>query len=142
MRHTKRSQQRSTDAGFRKRILAAMLAAGFICASPANGAGCEVSKRFELKKAQRLAGVLKDPMEAPLSGFQLDLLKDGKTMLTRTTDNNGVYDFDEVPPGKYKIHLSRSGKPSGFCAPSVKCTDAGCKIASILKLGPQVTVVM
>jgi len=112
---------------------------GFSFVRAAHLGDCKVSKKFEIKKAQRLAGALKDPMEAPLSGFQLDLLRGGKTVLSRTTDNNGVYDFGDVPPGKYKIRLNGI---NGFCAPPVKCDEAGCKINSILKLGPQTTVVL
>src|SRR6266404_1091085 len=52
--------------------------AGFGHARSARAHGCEVSKKFELKKAQQLSGVLEDPMEAPLSGFQLDLIQNGK----------------------------------------------------------------
>lgn len=107
-------------------------------AQAAHARDCKLSKKFELKKPQRLAGVLKDSMDAPLTGFQLDLLKDGQTALTQTTDKDGAYDFGDVPAGKYKIRLSRG---LGFCAPSVKCTTDGCKIDPILKLGPQTTVV-
>ena len=125
-----------------KQILVTTLVAAFGSLSAVHANGCEVSKKFNLKKAQHLSGVLKDPAGAPLPGFQLDLLKDKKAVLTRTTDDDGVYDLGEVSAGKYEIRLSRSGKPSGFCAPSVKCTAKGCAIESIAKVNQQSMVVM
>ena len=107
-------------------------------ASPAHPRDCKLSKKFQVKERQRLAGMLKDSIGAPLAGFQLDLLKDGQTFLTQTTNNDGTYDFGDVPAGAYKIRLSRG---LGFCAPSVKCTNGGCQINPVLKLGPQTTVV-
>ena len=123
---------------FSKRVFATIVLIVFGLANPGDARDCKLSKKFELKKHQRLAGTLKDSLDAPLAGFQLDLLKNGQIALAQTTDNDGAYDFGDVPTGKYRIRLRRG---LGFCAPSVKCTADGCKINPVLKLGPQTTVV-
>lgn len=116
----------------------AIALAGFVFVNSSRAGDCEVSKKFKLKKTQRLNGILKDPVGDPVYGFQIDLLKSGKVVLSRTIGNDGSYDLGEVQPGEYKLRISKLG----FCAPEVKCDDLGCKISSVLKLGPSTTVVM
>lgn len=119
-------------------ILLVLGLTAFLFVNSSSAGGREASKKFELKKVQRLNGMLKDPAGDPVYGFQIDLLKGGKLVLSRTVGNDGIYDLGEVQPGKYKLRISKLG----FCAPEVKCDDSGCKISPVLKLGPSTTVVM
>jgi hypothetical protein len=58
----------------------------------------------------------------------------GKTMVQRLkTDHLGIYDFGEIPPGKYRIHLYAFA----FCAPEVICKANGCGFRPKLKLKPK-----
>jgi hypothetical protein len=91
---------------------------------------CSVSKVFELKHAQSLAGVLEDPIGAVVSGRSLELRSAGKVFRILRTDNQGRYNFGEVPAGKYQIHILEKA----FCAPEVKCGNDACSIKSRVKL--------
>ena len=80
-------------------------------------------------------GVLQDPIPAPLSGFRLELVADGNIKGEVVTGNDGRYSFGEVSSGRYRIQIRHSGDQ--FCAPKVKCNDAGCSIESQVKLNPK-----
>ena len=96
---------------------------------------CTVSAEFRLTHSQVLTGVLEDPIPATLPGFELDLLTGGKIRRSAVTNNDGEYSFGEVPMGRYRIRIRHSGDP--FCAPKVKCTEAGCSIQRQVKLNPK-----
>ena len=85
---------------------------------------CSISKVFQLRHAQVLAGALEDPAGAVLSGIELELLSEGKLVRHLRTDNDGRYDFGEVPAGKYRIHI-RYGE-NALCAPKIQCGTNGC----------------
>src|SRR5690606_34718358 len=53
-----------------------------------------------------------DPNNPPLPGVTVELLNSsGQVIATRTTDVNGYYKFDGLPPGSYTV---REYTPEGF----------------------------
>ena len=76
---------------------------------------CSISKEFQLVHPQALAGVVEDPAGTALSGLELELLSTKKLVRHLRTDNQGRYDFGEVPAGKYRIHVRNAGDV--LCAP-------------------------
>jgi len=96
---------------------------------------CTVSKEFRIRKPQALSGVLQDPYGAPLSGMELDLLSGRKVIRRLSADNEGRYDFGQVSPGKYRIHLLYGNDP--FCAPEVQCGSQGCTLQTKLAINPK-----
>jgi hypothetical protein len=92
--------------------------------------------------AAKLSGTIVDAAGAPLAGFTLDLvhiepaaaprsgLLDGspdffseRVIATQTTDPDGTFTFDNVPPGDY---LLRGGsKETGFVYHDVKIKNTG-----------------
>ena len=93
---------------------------------------CSVSKEFQLRHPQVLAGVIEDPIGAALSGIELQLLSAGNPVRDLRTDNHGRYDFGEVPAGKYRIHVQYGGDP--LCAPKIHCGSEGCSLKPRLTL--------
>jgi len=66
----------------------------------------------------------------PISGSGIELLSHKQVVQGRKTDNNGLYDFGEIPSGKYRVHIDTHG----FCAPKVVCKGGTCTIEPKLKL--------
>src|SRR5215472_13676892 len=62
----------------------------------------------------RVTGVVKDPDQAVVSGSQVILTNQKtKTKTTATTDSQGGYAFQPVPPGSYTVEVNAAGfKPS------------------------------
>jgi hypothetical protein len=118
-------------------VTAAIVLVGLVVGS-AWAKDCTVSREFELKHSQTLAGVLEDPIPAALPGFELDLLAGHKIVASAVTDNRGKYSFGEVAAGRYRIHIRHGGDP--FCAPTVKCDGAACSVQHQVKLNPKMTV--
>jgi hypothetical protein len=98
---------------------------------PHRARDCTVSKEFEIKHSQALAGVLQDSAGASIPRLELELLSGTDTVRNIRTDNQGRYDFGEVPAGKYRIRVRHKG---GFCAPEVKCGTKGCSLKPELKI--------
>ncbi len=117
-----------------KDFIASLLVFGLLVGS-AWAEDCTLSKEFQLLHSQVLDGVLGDPSSAPLSGFTLELVVSRSIKGTVVTANNGEYSFGEVPAGRYRIRVRHSGDP--FCAPKVKCNEAGCSIQREVKLNPK-----
>src|SRR2546425_7406399 len=104
------------------------------------GSDCSFSKEFSVNQPQPLSGFLQDPVGAVLPGLQIELLQ-GKTVVKRLrTTNQGEYNFGEILPGKYKIHIQYGDNV--FCAPKVKCGKEGCKLEPRLKLRSKGTIVV
>lgn len=118
-----------------KKSIGAVLAFGFFVGG-AWAKDCTLSNEFRLARPQVLAGVLEDPVLAPLPGIRLDLLDGGKIRATTVTNNRGEYSFGEVLAGRYRIRIRYSGDP--FCAPKVKCIETNCSINSDVKLNPKI----
>jgi hypothetical protein len=96
---------------------------------------CSVSKEFQVTHSQALAGVLEDPAGATLSGIEIELLSGGKIVRRVRTNNQGTYDFNEVPAGKYNIHVLTGGDV--LCAPKIECGKTGCHLNPKLTLNPK-----
>jgi hypothetical protein len=59
----------------------------------------------------KLHGHAQDPANAPISGAQVVLSKDGKTPIyTFTADQNGDYKGDGIKPDTYVVTLMAPGK--------------------------------
>jgi hypothetical protein len=96
---------------------------------------CSISKEFEIKKPQSIAGSFEDPTGAVLSGIDVELLSGKKAIRKLRTDNLGKYDFGEVPTGRYRI---RTGFDNHFfCAPKVVCGLEGCSLSTTLSPNPK-----
>jgi hypothetical protein len=99
---------------------------------------CSVSKEFRLRHPQALAGVFEDPAGAVMSGIELELLS-GKIVIRHLrTDNQGKYDFGQIPSGKYRVHVQSGG--NALCAPKVKCGTEGCTLKPKLTPNPKSAV--
>jgi hypothetical protein len=95
----------------------------FTFGSIANARDCSLSKEFQIKKAQALAGVLLDPSGAVLSGIELQLLSGNRVVHHVATTNEGAYDFGSIAPGQYRIRVASRG--GALCAPKVRCMEKG-----------------
>lgn len=96
---------------------------------------CSVSKEFQIKHSQVIAGHIQDPAGLVLAGIELDLLS-GKTVAQHLrTNNQGAYDFGEIPAGRYKLRVQSGGDV--FCAPKIKCGTDGCTLEPGLTLNPK-----
>ncbi|MCU1309778.1 MAG: hypothetical protein JWO20_903 [Candidatus Angelobacter sp.] len=115
-------------------LIPAVVVIGLFIGS-ASAKDCTVSNKFQLKQPQVLASVLEDPIPAALPGFELELLSGKKVVARSTTSYDGKYSFGEVAAGRYQIHIRHGGDP--FCAPAVKCDEAGCSVQRQLKLNPK-----
>jgi hypothetical protein len=57
-----------------------------------------------------LTGQVTDPEGAVIAGAQVKLIgPDGQVVHTDTADNQGRYEFDDVPAGDYQVQVSSSG---------------------------------
>ena len=98
----------------------------------ASAQDCTVSKEFRVKHAQVLAGVLHDPNGVTLPGIGLELRSGTKVIQDLRTGKEGSFDFGQVPAGKYRLHIQSPGDP--FCAPRVRCGNAGCSFDPQVRL--------
>jgi hypothetical protein len=120
----------------RTALLSTLMLLGIVISTQAGD--CTVSKEFQIKHSQTLAGVLQDPAGAPLPGIEIELLSGKNVIQHLRTNNQGAYDFGEVPAGKYRIRVQYGGSP--FCAPKVQCGREGCSLKPRLRLNPKNTV--
>jgi hypothetical protein len=104
----------------------------------ANAKDCSTSKEFRLNHRQKLSGMLVDPDGAALPGIKVKLLSNEKIGQVATTNNQGAYDFGEVPAGKYRIRIQYSDH--AFCAPQIECNAKHCQILPKLRINPKQTV--
>ena len=88
------------------------------------------SKKFEIKKAQPLKGLLYDLHEARIAGLRLQLRTGKKTIKDIYTNAYGEYDFGEVQPGKYQIRMINTT----WCRVEVSCAQDVCSIKPQLKV--------
>jgi len=91
---------------------------------------CSVSKEFQVAQPQVLSGALKDPSGAVISGLQIELLAGKKVFRKLRTSNQGTFDFEEIPSGRYRIRV----RHRGFCAPEVECGTGGCTVKPYLRI--------
>ncbi|MGZ3454170.1 MAG: TonB family protein [Polyangiales bacterium] len=56
-----------------------------------------------------LRGSLLSSTDVPLPGATITLLRDGKVVATRTSDETGAFAFTELPPGAYRITIASQG---------------------------------
>jgi hypothetical protein len=106
------------------------IALAFFMTTLAWGRDCSVSRQFEVKYSQVLQGVLQDPEDLALPEFGMELILRKQLVQSLKTDNQGVYSFGEVSPGKYRIRVTSNA----FCTPKVECKFGKCSIKSRLKL--------
>ena len=99
-------------------------------AGSAQAKDCSVSRRFQVMQPQALSGVLKDPNGAVLPGIEIELLAGKKVFRKLRTSNQGTFDFEEIPSGRYRIRV----RHRGFCAPEVECGTGGCTVKPYLRI--------
>jgi len=102
---------------------------------PAHAKDCTMSREFQLKHALRLSGVLLDPNGISLPGIKVQLISKKGTIREAQADNQGRYDFGEVPKGKYRIQIQYAD--GLFCAPKPICGEQGCSFEPRVKLNPK-----
>ncbi|SRR6266571_5433988 len=101
---------------------------------------CSLSREFQIKKAQILKGILQDPAGALMPQIELELLSARKVVRHLITNNQGAYDFGEIPTGRYRIHIvSRDGV---LCAPKVRCGRNGCAVDSKISISPKAVILI
>jgi len=99
---------------------------------------CSTSKGFTLQQSQQLSGVFVDTSHATLPGIRIQLLSGKKVIHDIRTNNQGAYDFGEVPAGSYKIRVLYGDHT--FCAPLIQCNSKECQIEPELAINPKNTV--
>lgn len=58
-----------------------------------------------------ISGVVKDEASSGVEGATVELLdEEGKVVATATTDENGNYEFKNLPNGKYRVRVTYEGK--------------------------------
>lgn len=87
------------------------------------------SKKFEVKKPQRLKGILYDWQNARIAGLRLQLRSNKGLVKEIHTGEIGEYDFGEIAPGKYQIRMINSP----WCRIEVVCSES-CSIKPRLKV--------
>ena len=108
--------------------------------NPAMAKDCSLSREFQIKKAQILRGILQDPGGAIMPGIELELLSAKRVVRHLSTDNQGAYDFGEIAPGRYRIHVvSREGV---LCAPKVRCGKDGCIVDSKISISSKAAILI
>lgn len=109
-----------------------LLALAFGMSTSAYAGDCSVSKKFQVRQPQSLAGVFEDPARATLPGIRVELLS-GRTVARKIrTDDEGRYDFGLIDAGKYRVRIRYAG--GAFCSPSVHCEANGCSLGRSLKV--------
>jgi hypothetical protein len=107
-------------------------------ANLATAKDCSLSREFRIKKAQILKGILQDPAGALMPQIEMELLCGKKVVRHLTTNNQGAYDFGEIPTGRYRIHIvSREGV---LCAPKVRCGKKGCVVDSKISISSKAVI--
>jgi hypothetical protein len=96
---------------------------------------CSVSKEFQLRHRQVLAGALEDPTGAVWSGIELELRSGKRVVRALRTDNLGRYDFGEVAPGKYRVRVHYGD--NALCAPKVRCGADKCSLEPKVTVNPK-----
>src|SRR5438874_13650827 len=81
-------------------------------------------------------GVVTDPASARVPGVNVDLVNEGtRSVTTRTTNSEGEFLFNLVPPGRYTISASLSGfktaSTSGIDVPVNRTT----RVDMVLQVG-------
>ncbi|HTQ61773.1 MAG TPA: carboxypeptidase-like regulatory domain-containing protein [Candidatus Solibacter sp.] len=57
-----------------------------------------------------IQGVITDPQGAAVSGATVTLKNlDTNQTLTATTDDNGIYNFNALPPNRYSLTVEKAG---------------------------------
>jgi len=109
-------------------------------ANLATAKDCSLSREFQIKKAQMLKGILQDPAGAVMSQIELELLSAKTVVRHLSTNNQGAYDFGEIPTGRYRIHIvSRDGV---LCAPKVRCGKRGCVVDSKISISSKAVILI
>lgn len=98
----------------------------------ARAADCSISKQFQLKHSQTISEVANDEAGAPLPGLDIQLTVGKNVFRQVRTENDGRYNFSEVPAGQYRIRVSHGNHD--FCAPRVHCSKEECKFEARLKV--------
>ena len=74
---------------------------------------CSVSTRAQYRAS--IQGVVTDPEGAVVSGAALTLKNlDTNLQLTATSDENGVYNFNALPPAKFSLTVEKAGFKKKF----------------------------
>ncbi len=107
-------------------------------ANAATAKDCSLSQEFQIKKAQILKGTLQDPSGALMPQIELELLSTKKVVRHLVTNNQGAYDFGEIPTGSYRIHIA--SKDGVLCAPRVRCGKKGCAIDSKISFSSRTVI--
>ena len=94
-----------------------------------------MSKQFELTQPQVLSGFFEDPAGATLPGIGVELLSGKRLVQSLRTNNQGAYDFGQIPPGKYRIRIRHGG--DGLCAPKIQCGAKGGSLKPRLTPNPK-----
>ena len=110
--------------------MSAGLVIGFFSSLLASASDCSMSSEFEVKHPQVLRGVLLDRDGLALSGSGIELLSRKQVVQRVRADRQGVYDFGEIPSGRYRIHVNAYA----FCAPKVVCKAGTCSFKPRVKL--------
>ncbi|HEY1528821.1 MAG TPA: TonB-dependent receptor [Candidatus Angelobacter sp.] len=57
-------------------------------------------------ESSNIHGTVTDPLGAVVPGAQVQLFREGKPVVSATTDSEGKYRFSPLPPGRYQIRTS------------------------------------
>jgi vitamin B12 transporter len=89
----------------------------------------------------RIAGAVSDPLNAPIGGATVELLRDAKPVATATTPADGAFFFDGLAEGRYQVRITAGGFQSRTSDPIFVGRAGTARVDLTLPLGPLETAV-
>lgn len=86
-------------------------------------------------------GTVSDPLNAPIPGVSVSLLRDGAVVAASTTNAEGVFSFDGLSDGRYRIQANVSGFQTRTSDLLFVGRSGVVRAAVVLPLGPLETAV-
>ncbi|MGH9160042.1 MAG: TonB-dependent receptor, partial [Vicinamibacteraceae bacterium] len=88
-----------------------------------------------------IRGTVSDPLDAPIPGVSVSLLRDGAVVTTSTTNAEGVFSFDGLSEGRHRIQATASGFQTRTSDLLFVGRSGVVRVDLVLPLGPLETAV-
>jgi iron complex outermembrane receptor protein/vitamin B12 transporter len=90
---------------------------------------------------RRIAGAVSDPLDAPIAGAKVELLRDATPVATATTSADGAFFFDGLAESRYQVRITAAGFQSRTSDPIFVGRAGTARADLTLPLGPLETAV-